>query len=54
MRAAGFSPAAHSSPRNGTYRVHKTYKRGESIPLPDSIGVSVELQVDLLLDGDEG
>ncbi|MFD9163974.1 Uma2 family endonuclease [Streptomyces sp. NPDC059558] len=40
-------------PRNGTYRLRRTYKRGESIPLPPSIGVSVELPVDLLLDGDE-
>ncbi|MFD4741482.1 Uma2 family endonuclease [Streptomyces virginiae] len=40
-------------PRNGAYRLRRTYKRGESIPLPPSIGVSVELPVDLLLDGDE-
>ncbi|MFD7786443.1 Uma2 family endonuclease [Streptomyces nojiriensis] len=42
-----------SDPRNGAYRVRRTYKRGESIPLPESIGVAVELPVDLLLDGDE-
>ncbi|MFB7254621.1 hypothetical protein [Streptomyces nojiriensis] len=42
-----------SDPRNGAYRVHRTYKRGGSIPLPESVGVSVELSVDLLLDGDE-
>ncbi|MCX5199115.1 Uma2 family endonuclease [Streptomyces sp. NBC_00249] len=41
-------------PRDGTYRLRTTYKRGTSIPLPQSIGVSVELPVDLLLDGDEG
>ncbi|MFJ6798968.1 Uma2 family endonuclease [Streptomyces sp. NPDC091268] len=40
-------------PRDGTYRMRRTYKRGTSIPLPDSIGVSLELPVELLLDGDE-
>ncbi|MCP3760047.1 Uma2 family endonuclease [Streptomyces sp. TBY4] len=42
-----------SDPRNGTYRLRQTFKRGTSIPLPPSIGVDVELPVDLLLDGDE-
>ncbi|MFG2984022.1 Uma2 family endonuclease [Streptomyces sp. NPDC048258] len=43
-----------SDPRNGTYRLRRTYKRGTSIPLPEYIGVSLELPVELLLDGDEG
>ncbi|WP_199847336.1 hypothetical protein [Streptomyces sp. IGB124] len=43
----------HTDPRNGAYRLRKTFKRGTSVPLPESLGVSVELSVDLLLDGDE-
>ncbi len=43
----------HTDPRNGAYRLRQTFKRGTSVPLPKSLGVSVELSVDLLLDGDE-
>ncbi|MFD0266351.1 Uma2 family endonuclease [Streptomyces sp. NPDC127106] len=39
-------------PRNGTYRLRRTFKRGESVPVPEHVGVSLELPVDLLLDGD--
>ncbi|MGG8409960.1 Uma2 family endonuclease [Streptomyces sp. 12297] len=39
-------------PRNGAYRVRRTYKRGTSITVPEYLGVSLELPVDLLLDGD--
>ncbi|QNE25986.1 Uma2 family endonuclease [Streptomyces sp. INR7] len=43
----------HTDPRNGAYHLRKTFKRSTSVPLPESLGVSVELSVDLLLDGDE-
>ncbi|MFI5764636.1 MULTISPECIES: Uma2 family endonuclease [unclassified Streptomyces] len=42
-----------ADPRNGKYRLRQSYKRGTSIPLPESVGVALELSVDLLLDGDE-
>jgi len=29
------------------------YKRGESVPVPESVGVTLELSVDTLLDGDD-
>ncbi|MFE6845723.1 Uma2 family endonuclease [Streptomyces sp. NPDC057686] len=41
-------------PRNGTYRLRTSHKRGESITVPEYVGVSLDLPVDLLLDGDEG
>ncbi|MEW2418531.1 Uma2 family endonuclease [Streptomyces sp. NPDC046866] len=41
------------APRNGTYGLRRTYKRGTSVPVPEHLGVAVELPVDLLLDGEE-
>ncbi|MFG2298868.1 Uma2 family endonuclease [Streptomyces sp. NPDC048603] len=45
----------YTEPRigSGTYHRRKTYKRGESVPLPDSIGVSIALPADQLLDSEE-
>lgn len=43
-----------SDPRNGAYRLRRTFKRGESVPVPEHTGVSLELPVDLLLDGEAG
>ncbi|MGE7388735.1 Uma2 family endonuclease [Streptomyces sp. NPDC004126] len=43
----------HTDPRGGEYRSRKHFKRGTSVPLPESIGISLELSVDRLLDGDE-
>ncbi|MEU9181930.1 Uma2 family endonuclease [Streptomyces sp. NPDC048550] len=40
-------------PRNGTYRLRTSHKRGESITVPEYVGVSLDLPVDRLLDGDE-
>ncbi|MCJ1679227.1 Uma2 family endonuclease [Streptomyces sp. APSN-46.1] len=43
----------HTDPRGGEYRSRKTFKRGTSVPLPESLGITLELPVDRLLDGDE-
>ncbi|MFI1283010.1 Uma2 family endonuclease [Streptomyces sp. NPDC020858] len=43
----------HTDPRNGAYRSRKPFKRGTSVPLPESTGITLELPVDRLLDGDE-
>ncbi|MCX5377747.1 Uma2 family endonuclease [Streptomyces sp. NBC_00091] len=43
----------YTDPRSGEYRSRKAFKRGTSVPLPESIGISLELPVDRLLDGDE-
>ncbi|MDK9499430.1 Uma2 family endonuclease [Streptomyces katrae] len=43
----------YTDPRGGEYRSRKAFKRGTSVPLPESIGISLELSVDRLLDGDE-
>ncbi|MGW7437400.1 Uma2 family endonuclease [Streptomyces sp. NPDC054849] len=42
-----------TDPRAGAYRSRKPFKRGMSIPLPESTGITLELPVDRLLDGDE-
>ncbi|WP_261993440.1 Uma2 family endonuclease [Streptomyces sp. 3211.6] len=39
-------------PRNGTYRLRTSHKRGTSITVPEYVGVTLELPVDLLLDGE--
>ncbi|WP_405831418.1 MULTISPECIES: Uma2 family endonuclease [unclassified Streptomyces] len=44
----------HTDPRGGEYHSRKAFKRGTSVPLPGSIGITLELPVDRLLDGDEG
>ncbi|MEU6314099.1 hypothetical protein [Streptomyces sp. NPDC047014] len=42
----------YSDPRDGAYRHHKTFKRGSRITVPEHVGLSVELPVDCLLDGE--
>ncbi|MFF2194213.1 Uma2 family endonuclease [Streptomyces sp. NPDC058157] len=42
----------HTEPRGGTYRSREPYKRDGSVPLPESVGVTLDLPVDLLLDGE--
>ncbi|WP_405711679.1 Uma2 family endonuclease [Streptomyces xanthophaeus] len=44
----------HTDPRGGEYRSRKAFKRGTAVPLPESVGITLELPVDRLLDGDEG
>ncbi|MFD4247166.1 Uma2 family endonuclease [Streptomyces sp. NPDC058525] len=43
----------YTDPRGGEYRSRKAFKRGSSFPLPESLGITLELPVDRLLDGDE-
>ncbi|OIJ64202.1 Uma2 family endonuclease [Streptomyces mangrovisoli] len=42
----------HRDPVNGKYPAPERYKRGQSVPVPESVGVTLELPVDTLLDGD--
>ncbi|UUU41446.1 Uma2 family endonuclease [Streptomyces sp. NBC_00162] len=43
----------YTDPRGSEYRSRKAFKRGTSIFLPESLGITLELPVDRLLDGDE-
>lgn len=43
----------HTEPERVGYRSVTPYKRGTTVPLPDSVGISLELSVDRLLDGDD-
>ncbi|MFF5445833.1 Uma2 family endonuclease [Streptomyces sp. NPDC012888] len=40
----------YTDPRATAYRLRRTFKRGTSVTLPEHLGVSVELPVDMLLD----
>jgi Uma2 family endonuclease len=42
-----------TDPADGKYPDPVRYKRGQSVPVPESVGVSLELSVDTLLDGDD-
>ncbi|MET7378186.1 Uma2 family endonuclease [Streptomyces sp. NPDC005526] len=42
----------HTDPVDGKYPDPQRFKRGQSVPVPGSVGVSLELSVDTLLDGD--
>ncbi|WP_329220431.1 Uma2 family endonuclease [Streptomyces sp. NBC_01485] len=43
----------HQNPIDGKYDVPQRYKRGQSVPVPESVGVALDLSVDTLLDGDD-
>ena len=43
----------YQDPADGKYPDPVRYKRGQSVPVPESVGVSLELYVDTLLDGDD-
>ncbi|MDF3144396.1 MULTISPECIES: Uma2 family endonuclease [unclassified Streptomyces] len=43
----------YTEPSDGKYPAPLRYKRGESVPLPESVGVTLDLSVDTLLDGDD-
>ncbi|MFE9447178.1 Uma2 family endonuclease [Streptomyces sp. NPDC006739] len=43
----------YTDPADGKYPDPARYKRGRSVPVPESVGVSLELSVDTLLDGDD-
>jgi Uma2 family endonuclease len=42
----------HRDPVDGKYAAAERYKRGQSVPVPESVGVALDLSVDTLLDGD--
>ncbi|MGW7254162.1 Uma2 family endonuclease [Streptomyces sp. NPDC054834] len=41
----------HTEPVDGKYPEPQRFKRGQSVPVPKSVGVHLELPVDTLLDG---
>ncbi|MDH6217366.1 hypothetical protein M2283_004694 [Streptomyces pseudovenezuelae] len=43
----------HRDPVKGKYPAPGRYKRGQSVPVPESVGVTLDLTVDTLLDGDD-
>jgi len=43
----------YTDPTHGKYPEAQVYKRGQSVPVPEAVGVHVELCVDTLLDGDD-
>jgi Uma2 family endonuclease len=43
----------YTDPADGTYPGPQRFKRGQSVPVPESVGVSLDLSVDTLLDGDD-
>ncbi|MFC5215282.1 Uma2 family endonuclease [Streptomyces coerulescens] len=43
----------YTDPADGKYSDPVRYKRGQTVPVPESVGVSLELSVDTLLDGDD-
>ncbi|MFB7594116.1 Uma2 family endonuclease [Streptomyces sp. NPDC056160] len=42
----------YTDPVDGAYPAPERFKRGQSVPLPESVGVSLDLSVDTLLDGE--
>ena len=43
----------YQDPVDGRYPAPARYKRGTTVPVPESVGVTVEFSVDTLLDGDD-
>ncbi|MEV1066587.1 Uma2 family endonuclease [Streptomyces sp. NPDC050263] len=41
----------YADPADGKYPDPQRFERGQSVPIPESVGVRVELSVDTLLDG---
>lgn len=39
-------------PPDGKYPDPQRFKRGQSVPVPESVGITLDLSVDTLLDGD--
>ncbi|MEU5344981.1 Uma2 family endonuclease [Streptomyces sp. NPDC020766] len=42
----------YQNPVDGKYDAPQHFKRGQSVPVPESVGVTPDLSVDTLLDGD--
>ncbi|WP_461081374.1 Uma2 family endonuclease [Streptomyces deserti] len=43
----------HTAPADGTYPDPQRFRRGQTVPVPESVGVTLDLSVDTLLDGDD-
>ncbi|MFF3583612.1 Uma2 family endonuclease [Streptomyces mirabilis] len=43
----------HTEPEDNKYQSVTPYERGTGVPLPESVGVTLELSADRLLDGDD-
>jgi len=43
----------YTNPADGKYPAPVRYKRGEAVPVPESVGITLDLSVDTLLDGDD-
>ncbi|MEU0743420.1 Uma2 family endonuclease [Streptomyces sp. NPDC006134] len=43
----------HTDPAGGKYPEPQCFKRGETVPVPESVGVCLDLTVGTLLDGDD-
>ncbi|GCB46525.1 hypothetical protein SNL152K_3823 [Streptomyces sp. NL15-2K] len=43
----------YRDPADGKYPTPLRYNRGQTVPVPESVGVSLDLSVDTLLDGDD-
>jgi Uma2 family endonuclease len=43
----------YANPVDGKYPDPLRYKRGQTVPVPESVGVALDLPVDTLLDGDD-
>ncbi|TQJ55260.1 Uma2 family endonuclease [Streptomyces sp. NBC_00080] len=43
----------YTAPADGKYPDPLRYRRGQAVPVPESVGVALELSVDTLLDGDD-
>lgn len=43
----------YQNPVDGKYPAPTRYKRGQTVPIPESVGVTLDLSVDTLLDGDD-
>jgi len=41
----------YTDPVDGKYPAPQSFKRGQSVPVPETVGVRVEISVDTLLDG---
>ncbi|WP_416984151.1 Uma2 family endonuclease [Streptomyces sp. T028] len=43
----------YTDPVDGKYPDPQRFKRGQSVPVPESVGITLDLSVDTLLDGDD-
>ncbi|MFE7837846.1 Uma2 family endonuclease [Streptomyces sp. NPDC057474] len=43
----------YQNPVDGKYDAPQRFKRGQSVPVPEPVGVTLDISVDTLLDGDD-